>query len=164
MKIEIIQLIDNNSVFLKTISDWNYEWWGREEWFSYKQMLEHFKYSLNTWDKLPQTFIAIKKEKNKKDEVVWMYRISPSDANIVRPDIFPLLSSLYVDEEYRGNWIGKLLMEHAVKTIRKMKIKEIFLYTDLEWFYEKFWWEYIWEIETFEEWVISDKLYKLKES
>ena len=153
----IIKKLDNiDNPYFDTICDWNYEWWGKDEQYSYEQLKEHFKYSLNKWILLPQTFIAISEEKR---VVVGMYRINPSDRALVRSDIYPLLSSVYVEKNHRSMWIWTKLMEHAMETIKNLNIKKIYLYTDLDWFYEKFWWKYIWDVNTLDPTSPIDKLY-----
>lgn len=157
MKVEVIQLTDYNSPYFDKICEWNYKWWWKDEWYSYEQLREHFKYSLNTKEQLPQTFIA-----TSNNELVWMYRINPYGWTIVRPDIYPILSTVYVDKKHRWKWIWTQLMQHAIQTIKKLKIKKIYLYTNIKWFYEKFWWKYIWNINTLEKEEPVSRLYMLE--
>lgn len=61
----------------------------------------YLKHSLCKDNRLPQTFIALI-----NDEPVGMYQISMSDDLVEsRPDIYPWLVNVYVDEKRRGNGI-----------------------------------------------------------
>ena len=80
----------------------------------------------------------------------------------VRPDIYPWLANVYIDERYRAKGYGRKLLE-SVKEIAKnnLSFKEIYLYTKHKNLYEKFGWKYVSEIETFNEESRIESLYKL---
>ncbi len=67
----------------------------------------------------------------------------------VRPDIYPYLANLYVQEDYRGNGIVKLLIDRALSEAKRLGLSELFLYTKHVGLYEKYGWEFIGEIDTF---------------
>ncbi|MGN0538443.1 MAG: GNAT family N-acetyltransferase, partial [Candidatus Fimenecus sp.] len=53
------------------------------------------------------------------------------------------LTDVYVDEKFRGLGIGKRLIESVPEKARLLQLKELYLYTHLQGFYEKFGWEFV---------------------
>lgn len=80
----------------------------------------------------------------------------------VRPDIYPWLANLYVDEEYRNKGIARILLE-KVNEIAKTSVDfdELYLFTKHIGLYEKFGWKYISELDTHIENPRMQRLYKL---
>ena len=62
---------------------------------------------------------------------------------VSRQDLFPWLSGLYVVPEYRGQGIGAQLQNHLADYAKSLGYKELYLYTDIENYYEKNGWEHI---------------------
>lgn len=87
-------------------------------------------------DKLPLTFVAL--EDNKLAGTVGLWRADL----LSRQDLYPWLSALFVKEEYRGKKIGQELQKFLVDYCRENGYKELFLYTDLENYYEKTGWNH----------------------
>lgn len=92
---------------------------------------------------LPQTYIAIS-----NDEVVGMYQIAMDDDIDIRPDYYPWLVNVYVNEQYRGRGICTTLLNHAKEKFKELNIKRIYLNTDHVNLYEKYGFNYLETIET----------------
>jgi GNAT superfamily N-acetyltransferase len=52
----------------------------------------------------------------------------------------PWLACLYVNEPYRGKGLAGQLLQHGLEQARLKGFPLLYLYTDLEGFYEKKWW------------------------
>lgn len=154
---KIIRLEDSDNKYFDTICTWNYNWWGKRNNDTYEEVRCTLEHSLCKEDKLPQTFIAVIDEK-----VVGMYQIAVSDDLYCRPDIYPWLINVYVDEQYRGKGICKKLMETVRENAKTIGIKELYLYTKHIGLYEKFGWQFIEEVRTFREDSPIERLYKLE--
>ncbi|MBE5820297.1 MAG: GNAT family N-acetyltransferase [Clostridiales bacterium] len=150
---KIIRLEDNNNDVFKKICEWNYDWWNDS---SFEEVECYFKHSLCKNNRLPQTFIALI-----KDEPVGMYQICMSDDLYSRPDIYPWLANVYVNEKYRGNGIWKQLMNTVKENAKNIGLNELYLYTKHVGLYEKFGWKFIEEVNTFKDDSSIERLYKL---
>lgn len=155
MNFEIKQLIDIDELTLNTITNWMYNWWGIKNGHSFDGVKCFMEHSLQK-DRLPQTYGLFIDNK-----IIGMFQLTYEDLN-VRPDIYPWLANVYIDEEYRKKGYGRKLLE-SVKEIAKSKLnfKELYLYTKHNNLYEKFGWKYISDIDTFNEESRIEKLYKL---
>lgn len=91
-----------------------------------------------------------------------MYQLSYTDDLDSRPDIYPWLVNVYVDEKYRGQNICRKLMETVNDNARKNNIKELFLYTKHIGLYEKFGWQFVEEVKTFRKDSPIERLYRLE--
>lgn len=155
MNIQIQQLIDIDEITLNTITTWMYNWWGIKDGYSFDGVKCFMEHSLQK-DRLPQTYGLFIDNK-----IIGMFQLTYEDLN-VRPDIYPWLANVYIDEGYRTQGYGRKLLE-SVKEIAKnnLNFKEIYLYTKHKNLYEKFGWKYISEIDTFNEESRIESLYKL---
>ena len=91
-----------------------------------------------------------------------MYQFLYEDL-FVRPDIYPWLSNVYVDERYRNNGIGRKLMESVKENARNnINSDELYFYSKHINLYEKFGWKYISDIDTCNEEQRIQRLYKLE--
>ena len=136
---KIIHLSDNN---LNIITNWMYKWWGEVEGYSVEELKCYILSSLQE-NKLPQTYGIFD-----NDKIIGMYQFTYSDLDC-RPDLYPWLANVYVDESYRDKGIGKLLIESVKESIKNTDFKEIYLYTYHDNFYEKFGFKFIDKIDTF---------------
>ena len=152
----IIRLEDSNNQIFDKICKWNYNWWGIEKKYTFEQVKTYFEHSLCTQKKLPQTSAALI-----EDEPVGMYQICMTDDLYSRPDLYPWLVNVYVDEKYRGNDICKELMSTVKENAKKIGLTELYLYTKHVGLYEKFGWEFIENVNTFKKDSPIERLYKL---
>jgi len=109
---------------------------------------------LNT-TRLPQTFAALDNGKP-----VGMYQLSMSDDLAGRPDIYPWLINVYVDEACRGKNICRFMMETVKENAAKAGLTELYLYTHHVGLYEKFGWRFIEYVDTFKGGE-KERLYKM---
>ena len=153
---QIIRLTDELSPCFQTICDWNYQWWGAPRGKS-KALVECFmKHCLCTGSRLPQTFVAVH-----DGTVRGMYQLSMSDDLESRPDIYPWLINVYVSEPYRGHGVARQLLESVPVQARQLGLHELYLYTKHIGFYEKFGWNFVEFVDTFEKDSPKERLYKL---
>ncbi len=152
---EIIRLeCSNNEIFDKVV-EWNYNWWGMKAGKSEEEIRYLFEHSI-CCDRLPQTFVALI-----DGRAVGMYQLSMTDDLFGRPDIYPWLINVYVDEEFRGRQICRELMMTVPKNAKNAGIKELYLYTSHIGLYEKFGWELVEMVRTFNDKSPLERLYKL---
>jgi GNAT superfamily N-acetyltransferase len=62
---------------------------------------------------------------------------------ISRHDLYPWLSSLYIEEAYRGNAYARLLMAYVIKDAKALGFNTVYLTTNHHHYYEKFGWKRI---------------------
>lgn len=62
---------------------------------------------------------------------------------ISRMDLYPWVCGLFIEEEFRGNAYGKLLLEKAMDDTREAGFTHLYLSTDHVGFYEKYGFRYI---------------------
>ncbi len=150
----ILDDVDENN--FKIMVDWMYNWWGIEEEYSMEEVECFMKHSLQKY-KLPQTYGLFLNNK-----IIGMYQFIYEDLSI-RPDIYPWLANVYIDEKYRNKGYARYMLntvkENAKKVIHN---NEIFLYTKHPNFYEKFGWKYVSKIDTYRKNPRIQKLYKLE--
>jgi len=58
-----------------------------------------------------------------------------------------LLDSVYIDKNYRGLGISKVIMNNVENQAKQLGIKELYLYTDIVGLYEKYDWVFIKEVD-----------------
>lgn len=153
---DIIRLEDDNSDAFRVICGWNYRWWGLPAGKS-PEMVEHFmRHCLCTGSKMPQTFLAMEGGKP-----LGMYQISVCDDLESRPDIYPWLINVYVDDAQRGRGVCRFLMESVPEKARQIGLSELYLYTKHVGLYEKFDWKFVEEVDTFTGTPRMQRLYRL---
>lgn len=148
-----ITQIDNDN--LEIMANWMYEWWGKEEGYTYDGVKCYMGHSFQK-DRLPKTYGLFH-----NGRIVGMFQFTYEDLE-VRPDIYPWLANLYVDEKYRNKGIARILLQ-KVKEIAKSStnFNELYLFTKHIGLYEKFGWEYISELDTHIKTPRIQRLYRL---
>ena len=153
---EIIKLEESNNLFFDKICDWYYNWLGIKNNESIEEIKCTFEHSLCK-NKLPQTFVALIDE-----EPAGMYQLSMSDDLNSRPDLYPWLINVYVDEKFRGRNVARELMNTVKENAKELGLIELYLYTKHIGLYEKFGWKFIEEVKTFKDDSPVERLYKLE--
>lgn len=145
--------IDNDNLDIMT--NWMYKWWGEEKGYTFDGVKCYMEHSFQK-DKLPKSYGMFC-----DGRIIGMFQFIYEDLE-VRPDIYPWLANLYVDEEYRNKGVARKLLE-KVKEIAKSTInsEELYLFTKHIGLYEKFGWEYVSEIDTYLESTRIQRLYRL---
>ena len=153
---EIIRLEHSNNYIFDKICEWNYNWWGIRNNDSFEEVKCNLEHCLCK-ERLPQTFVALI-----DGEPAGMYQLSMSEDLISRPDIYPWLINVYVDEKFRGRKVCRKLMNTVNENAKKANLTELFLYTKHIGLYEKFGWEFVEEVKTFKDDSPIERLYRLK--
>lgn len=153
---KIVRLEDSNNAIFEKILEWNYNWWGIRDGKSLEEVRCNLQHSLNK-ERLPQTFVALIDE-----EPTGMYQIAMTDDLDSRPDLYPWLINVYVDEKFRGQNVCRALMNTVSENAKKTNLQELYLYTKHMGLYEKFGWQFIGEVRTFREESPIERLYRLE--
>jgi len=152
---ELIKLLDAHNTIFNKIVDWNYNWWGEKNKQSREAVECTMAHSINE-ERLPQTFVALI-----DNQPAGMYQLSMCDDLCSRPDIYPWLINVYVDEKYRGRGVCRFMMETVRENAKRAGLNELFLYTNHTGLYEKFGWVYVEDVYTFNENSPVERLYRL---
>ena len=104
MSLELKQLVNVNEDILNTITTWMYNWWGKRDGYSFEKVKCFMKHSMME-KRLPQTYGLFLDGK-----IIGIYQFGYEDLS-VRPDIYPWLANVYIDESYRGKGYGRKLLE-----------------------------------------------------
>ena len=153
---QVTRLDDINNKYFPKLVEWSYNWWGLENNHSFEEVRSILEHSLCVDNRLPQTYIAIL-----NDDVVGMYQIAMSDDLHCRPDLYPWLINVYVDEKYRGKGVCKEMMNTVLANAKTIGLKELYLYTEHVGLYEKYGWEFVQEEESFRKSAPVVRIYKL---
>ena len=78
-----------------------------------------------------------------------------------RPDLYPWLINLYVDEAFRGLGAARFMLESVQDTARAAGLEELYLYTKHKGLYEKFGWEYVETVWNFRKGESLERVYRL---
>lgn len=109
--------------------------WGKENNFEYyKDAIMNSTFKKNS---LPRFYLLIKDE-----SIIGCCGLITNDF-ISRHDLYPWLSSLYVEEQYRGNAYARLLMAHIIKEAKSLNFERVYLTTNHINYYEKYGWKRI---------------------
>lgn len=154
--LEFKQITELDEQNLDIMTNWMYNWWGKEEGYTFESIKCYLKHSFQK-DRLPKTYGVF------YDVIlVGMFQFTYSDLEI-RPDIYPWLANLYVDEKYRNKGIARVMLEKVNKIARtSLNFNELYLFTKHIALYEKFGWTYISELDTYTKNPRIQRLYRLK--
>ena len=128
-----IERLTSGSPHLKTISAWMWGEWGQPNnekyWASWV--------GRSTQDKdIPQTFAAFE-----NGEIVGTVSLWRCDLQSCQ-DISPWLGGLYVPAIHRNKGYAKKLVEYACDIANKLNYKTLYLFTELNGFFESLGWTY----------------------
>ena len=153
-KLEVKQITKLNKENFKKIKEWISPWL-KEDNMSDKAIESYIKSSIQKY-KLPQIYGLFLNNK-----LIGMYEFIYNDLPS-RPDIYPCLANVYIDETERGKGYSRVLL-NSIKNnaLKNIKEKELFLYTKENGLYEKYGWKFIKEIDTFIDGERIQRLYRL---
>ena len=100
----------------------------------YKDCISH---SINSIKPLPQWYLL-----EEKGKTIGCAGLITNDF-ISRMDLYPWICALFIDENFRGNGYGSLLIEKAKVDAKKAGFDFIYLCTDHIGYYEKYGFKYI---------------------
>lgn len=106
--------------------------WGKEE--LYRDCMQS---ALQTSSPLPQWFLLLK-----DDEIAGGCGLITNDF-ISRMDLYPWLCAVYVEEKFRGQGGGSILIDRAVQAAFAMGFDNVYCCTDHTGYYEKYDFKYI---------------------
>ena len=121
MSLELKQLVNVNEDILNTITTWMYNWWGKRDGYSFEKVKCFMKHSMME-KRLPQTYGLFLDGK-----IIGIYQFGYEDLS-VRPDIYPWLANVYIDESYREKGYGRKLLETVNEIAQKILTLIIYIY------------------------------------
>ena len=127
-----------------------------EVWENEKIYQDCISHSIDAKSPLPIWYLLMDEE---EDEIVGCAGLITNDF-ISRMDLCPWLCALYIEEEYRGKNLGRLLIEQIKKDTAEMCMDKLYLCTDLDGYYEKY--DFICIGEGYHPWGESSKIYEAK--
>lgn len=146
-----VSIRENPSYAEKAICYFQEKWGSEETNLLYEDCITS---CLTSPSKLPQWYLLLKDE-----TIVGCAGLIPNDF-ISRMDLYPWLCALYIEEEFRGNSYGKLLIEHVKTETKKLGFETLYLCTDHTSYYEKYQFDYLGV--GYHPWGESSRIYQTK--
>ena len=114
-------------------------------------MIPKIEDNLATTSGMPLTFLLLK-----NDRIIGFYQLVEQEL-LVRKDLSPWISPLFIDKSERGQALGVLLLDHGRKMARELGYEKVYITTDYIQYYEKYGFQEI-GLDTFE-WGRPSKIY-----
>jgi N-acetylglutamate synthase-like GNAT family acetyltransferase len=140
--IKIKILTDRESPYIASITEWQYEQWGKDLGQTKEIVRTYIENSLCE-NRIPQTIVAVE-----NGNLLGYCNINMFDDLVQYPHIYPWLRYIYVDKAERGRGIARKLLEFIPTAMKNLNIPELYLLTNHSDFYEKFGWEYACDLAT----------------
>lgn len=131
---EIMNLKDKPKLIDKVIDSMWKEWGNEKNRITYERFVKNI---VQSEQDIPQIFIST--EGNKLTGFVALLR---NDLTC-RQDLFPWFGCLYINKDYRGKGISRLLEKHACNKAKELGFNKLYLISLLEDYYEKLGWKYM---------------------
>jgi GNAT superfamily N-acetyltransferase len=136
-----------------TVIDWLWQEWGNIN--NYRFFEDLVKNSDCPHD-IPQTFVALMGGLPVGTVSLWRNDLKS------RQDFYPWLGALFVAQEFRHQGIGVQLQRFAITQAAKLGYDNLYLFTELEGYYDKSGWDYIGESTDYEGEAINLYKFNLK--
>lgn len=111
------------------------------------------RHSITAKNSLPQWYLL-----KKGLEIIGCAGLITNDF-ISRGDLYPWINALFIDDKYRGNKYGSLLIEHAKADAKKAGFEHAYLCTEHVGYYEKYGFEYIGQ--GYHPWNTESRIYQI---
>ena len=131
---KVIEIRDNPEYLDKAIQYIYSKWGNVNNYLCYHDCIEH---SVNVESPLPRWFLL-----EDEGEIIGCAGLIINDF-ISRMDLSPWISSIFIEEDRRGNNLGGLLLEHIKKDAKLAGFNKVYLATDHIGYYEKFGFSFI---------------------
>ncbi|SUP35874.1 acetyltransferase [Vibrio owensii] len=109
--------------------------WGSEDNYAYFE--NAILHSSKKEDAIPQFYVLVT-----EGEIAGCFGLIINDF-VSRHDLYPWLSSLFIEPQHRGKRLSELLFNHALNAAKSMGFQSLYLTTDHDGLYEKFGWDRI---------------------
>lgn len=129
----------------------------QEKWAHDDSMMVYencISYAVETTSPLPHWYLLFD-----GDEIIGGAGLITNDF-ISRMDLYPWICALYIEKEYRGNHLGRILIDRAIKDAKDHGFNDVYLCTDHIGYYEKYGFSYIGD--GYHPWGESSRIYHLK--
>ncbi|RKS87384.1 acetyltransferase (GNAT) family protein [Orbus hercynius] len=106
----------------------------QKQWASAESMMVYedaINRAIDANNPLPQWYILLN-----DNHIIGCAGLIPNDF-ISRCELYPWLCALYIDEAYRGQGLGKRLVNHVIRQTQLLGFNQLHLCTDLTGYYEK---------------------------
>ncbi|WP_166920108.1 GNAT family N-acetyltransferase [Flavobacterium poyangense] len=127
------------------------ESWSEISPVIYENCISH---SIQATQPLPQWYLL---ELN--EEIIGCAGLITNDF-VSRMDLYPWICAIYIDEKYRGNAYGALLIEKAKEDTKTFGFKHLNLCTDHIGYYEKYGFKYIGQ--GYHPWEEESRIYQIE--
>ena len=131
---KIISVKENPECKDRAIRYFQSKWATEQSMMVYEDCITH---CITTSNPLPQWYILME-----EDKIIDCAGLITNDF-ISRMDLYPWVCAIYIEEEYRGNAYGTILMEKAKIDAKAGGFNDLYLCTDHIGYYEKYGFEYI---------------------
>lgn len=154
--IEILKLNKNNISEIEQVAKISYDWWGKKNNFSFEKMQKLVESRCSN-KFCPQVLVA-----KRNNQVIGTISLVANDIEL-RQDLFPVITQVFVKEEYRNQKVASKLVNSLLSDILP-QFNTIYLTTSLNNFYEKFGFEFVENSDVWfeNEEIIKEKIYKIE--
>lgn len=147
---KIISVRENPEIKEKAINYFQEKWANESSMMVYEDCILN---CIDTESPLPHWYLLM----NDVGTIVGCAGLITNDF-ISRMDLYPWICALYIEENYRGNGYGSLLLEKAKEDTKKGGFSHLYLCSDHIGYYEKYGFTY--EGTGYHPWGESSRIYK----
>lgn len=143
--------VRENPEYTKRAIEYFQRCWKSVSPIIYEDCISH---SINTDNPLPQWYLL------EKEEVIIGCAGLITNDFISRMDLYPWVCAIFIEEKYRGNNYGSLLLEKAKNDATGAGFKYLYLCSDHIGYYEKYGFKYIGQ--GYHPWNEESRIYELE--
>lgn len=128
----------------------------QQKWNSVPPLIYHdcISHCIDASNPLPQWYLL-----EHEEQIIGGAGLITNDF-ISRMDLYPWICAIYIDERFRGNGFGSMLIEKAKEDSKKLGFKNLYLSTDHIGYYEKYGFNYIGQ--GYHPWGDESRIYQCK--